>query len=303
MEKDYKRKILIDTDIGDDIDDAFAVALAASSDCDLVAVTPVFRNTRLRARQTMQLLAAAEKNVPVYVGEGMPLAGSIIPFGIDAPGSDLLNDPPCQYDDGMAEYKEGGDAVKEIIRLAKKYSGELIVVPIGAMTNIAKALIVDPTIAKDIKAIVAMHGWYENFSPEWNVICDPEAANVVYKSGVPFYGVGLDVTLKCVLDDNLLSEFRDSQKPINKLIIKWLDRWFDRFKFAKSVMHDPLAVSFALGEDTVKFKRIYVRAVTEGKMRGAVETSLTEKEGFYPIQYAYDVDVENFYSFIREKML
>ena len=303
MEKDYKTKILIDTDIGDDIDDAFAVALAAASDCDLVAVTTVFRNTRLRARQAMQLLSVAGSDTPVYVGEGMPLAGKIVPFGIDSPSSDLMKEPPCQYDDGMAKFAEGGDAVQKIIRLSKKYSGELVLVPIGGMTNIAKALTADPSIAKDIKAIVTMHGWYENFAPEWNVICDPEAANVVYGSGVPFYGVGLDVTLKCVLDDKLMADFRKSQKPVNKLIITWLDRWFERFKFEKSVMHDPLAVSYAIGADTLKFKKIYARAVTEGNMRGAVETSLTEKDGFYPINYAYDVDAEKFYALIREKML
>lgn len=303
MNKDYKRKILIDTDIGDDIDDAFAVALACACNCELVAVTTVFRNTKLRARQVMQLLKAAGKDVPVYVGDGMPLGGKIVPFGIDSPDSDLLNDPPCQYDESMDAFREGGNAAEEIVRFAKKYSGELIVVPIGGMTNIAKALIIDPTIAKDIKAVVAMHGWYENFSPEWNVICDPEAANVVYSSGIPFYGVGLDVTLKCVLDDNLLTEFRKSQKPVNKLIIAWLDRWFDRFRFEKSVMHDPLAVSFAVGADTLKFKKVYARAVTEGEKRGAVQTSATDKEGFYPINYAYDVDVEKFYSLIREKML
>jgi len=301
--EDKKRVILIDTDIGDDIDDAFALALAAECDCDLVAVTTVYRNTTLRARQAMQLLSVAGKNVPVYVGEGVPFSGTITPFAVDDTSRDLASQPPCQYDESMDGFAEHGDAAQEIVRLAKKYSGELIIVPIGAMTNVAKALKIDPTISGDVKAVVAMHGWYENFSPEWNVLCDPEAAEEVYKSGIPFYGVGLDVTLKCALDETLLGDFRKSQKPVNRLIIKWLDRWFEYFKFAKSVMHDPLALSYAAGLDALKFKRVYARPVLSGDKRGAVETSSSKKDGFYPINYAYEVDAEKFYSFIREKML
>ncbi len=301
-----KAYIFIDTDIGDDIDDAFAVSLAANSDdCELVGVSTVFRNTALRAKQTVELLNACKKKAPVYAGEGMPLSKKIPLFGFEKDGDELLYSIPCQYDESsMASLEYSSqNGVDAIISAAKKYSGKLILVPIGGLTNIAAAILKDPSIKNDVKAIYAMHGWYGNFAPEWNVICDPEAANVVYSSGIPFYGVGLDVTLKCTLDNDLLEAFRLSEKPYNKLVVSYMDRWFDKFHFEKSVMHDPLALCAAIGYPVCAFERRYVKAVTEGNLRGAVETSTEPKEGFYPIKAAMEVNKNAFYDVIKKILL
>ncbi|MBO4573488.1 MAG: nucleoside hydrolase [Clostridia bacterium] len=299
--KDYY--LLLDTDIGDDIDDSFALAIAAKSGCKLVAVTTVFRNTVLRAKQAAQLLKACNSSAPVYAGESVPVDGIIPLFGFEKAGDELIKAVPCQYDESMKAYSYSEGAVDAIIAAAKKYSGKLILAPIGGLTNIAEAIRKDPSIVNDVKAIYAMHGWYGNCSPEWNVLCDVEGANIVYSSGVPFYGVGLDVTLKCTLDKELLDKFRSSEKPYNKLIVTYMDRWFDAFHFDKSVMHDPLAVLAALGEPVCKFEKRYVRAITEGEKRGANETVLSPKEGFYPIMAATEVDKQAFYSAVERILL
>ena len=92
-------KILLDTDIGDDIDDSFALALVAKSDeLDVVAVTTVFRNTLCRARQCAKLLDALGKDVPVYAGESLPMDGVIPSFAHDN-GGDMTKTVPCQYDE------------------------------------------------------------------------------------------------------------------------------------------------------------------------------------------------------------
>jgi inosine-uridine nucleoside N-ribohydrolase len=128
------------------------------------------------------------------------------------------------------------------------------------------------------------------------------AADIVFRSGVKVYAVGLDVTLQCILDQQLLGSFRTSADPANKLIIEWMDRWFDTFHFEKSVMHDPLAVASVFAP-VCKFEKQYVRVVKEGEKRGAIAVARQEDIDFSPIYVAVSVDREGFYDLIREKLL
>lgn len=296
-------KILLDTDIGDDIDDAFALALAVlSKELDVAAVTTVFRNTLCRARQCAKLLDVLGANVPVYAGEPLPMDGVIPPFAHDN-GGDMTKTLPCQYDESMVSYTIKNNAAQAIVDFAESNPGEAVVVTIGAMTNLARALELKPSIAQKIKKVVMMGGWFGNFAPEWNILCDPVATKKVYESGIDVYATGLDVTLQCVLDEQLLADFRASDKPFNKLIVSWMDKWFDTFHFQKSVMHDPLAVATLIDQSVCNFQTKYCRVVTSGQNKGAIETSDAAKDGFVPINVATSVDKNKFYGIIRKKML
>lgn len=296
-------RIIIDTDIGDDIDDAFAIALAASrDDVEIVAITTVFKNTQARARQSAQLIKVAGKgSIPVYFGEGMPLCGHIPAFDKDV--GDPLTLLPCQYDETMDNMPVQGDAVGAIISNAKKYSGELVVVTIGAATNLAKAIERDPTVVKDIRKVVMMGGWFTNYQPEWNIICDPEAMDKVFRSGLDIYAVGLDVTLQCAMDKSLLQAFTVSGKPVNKLLTAWLDRWFAYFNFEKSVMHDPLALATVFNEDVCHFGEIYAQVQLTGDKRAAINVSNEPKSGYSRIYAADKVDTHLFYDIVRRQLL
>lgn len=291
-------KIIFDTDIGDDIDDAFALALACSvPQTEILAVTTVFRNTLARAKQAAKLLrTAGKKNVPVYVGCGMPLSGNIPLFKDEA--DDPLTAIPCQYDEAMSDLPVRDNAVDEIIRLARRNSGDITIVTLGAMTNLAAALTKAPDIAEDIARVVSMGGWYGNPVPEWNILCDPVAADIVFRSGLNVYAVGLDVTLQCALEPSLLEEFRDSSVPLNKLLTQWLDKWFAFFNFEKSVMHDPLAMA-SVFETVCTFTKKSVRVVTDGDNRGAV---VPDSDGA-SIFVADSVDKNKFYGIIRQYLL
>ena len=296
-------KILLDTDIGDDIDDAFAIALAASrQDVEIVAITTVFKNTLARAKQTAQLVSVAGKDtIPVYFGEGMPLCGNIPLFDKDA--GDPLTLLPCQYDETMDGLHVNADAVGAIISNAKKYSGDLIVVTIGAATNLAKAILRDPTIVKDIRKVVMMGGWFTNNQPEWNIICDPEAMDIVFKSGLDIYAVGLDVTLQCAMDKSLLQAFTSSDKPVNKLLTTWLNRWFDYFNFEKSVMHDPLALATVFNSEVCHFSEIYAQVQLIGDKRGAINVSDKYEQGYSHIYAADKVNTQLFYDIVKQQLL
>lgn len=292
-------KVIFDTDIGDDIDDAFALGLVLKNpNFNTLAVTTVYKNTLARAKQAKALINLSGKDIPVYVGEVYPYSGNITGFQKDK--GDLATILPCQYDSSMDSLEVESNAAEAIVRLAKLHSKELIIFAVGAMTNVAKAIELDPSIVHDIKAIYQMGGWFTNFVPEWNIICDPEACDFVYKSGVSVYSVGLDVTLQCPLDGNLLENLRNSNDPITNQIFVWLDRWFDYFNFEKSVLHDPLAITALYEEKTLEFKPLYVKVVLEGEKRAAMLVSKEEIEGYSLINVASDVYKVKFFDIINK---
>ena len=149
--------------------------------------------------------------------------------------------------------------------------------------------------------ILSMGGSFKKFAPEWNYLCDPEAADIVIGSGIPFYAVGLDVTLTCPLEAGLLEKFRTSEKPVNKLLSLWLDRWFDFFGFEKSVMHDPLALACTV-TDACMFEKKFVAIDLQGE-RGAAFVSDHEEAGYSPIYVAVSADREKFYNMVESVLL
>lgn len=286
------KKIIIDTDIGDDIDDAFAIALAARlKDVELVGVTTVFRNTEARAQLAERLLKTLGASVPVYAGEAKPYQEPVRLFERDG-GEDAL---PCQWEEAYATPVTGG-AVEFLKECAAAYGKELTIVAIGPMTNVARAIERYPAEMKGTGRIVSMGGSFTKFMPEWNYLCDPEAADAVIRSGIPFYAVGLDVTLTCPLEAGLMEKFASSPKEENKLLTLWLGRWFDYFHFEKSVMHDPLAVASVVSDVCTFEKRCVEVDLTDA--RGAVHVG----EGS-EIYVATKADKERFYAAVERALL
>lgn len=189
-----KIPIILDTDIGTDVDDAFALALILQSpELDLLAVTTVAGDTRARARLAAKMLhEAGRSNVPVAAGEPSP------PQPIDQ----------TRWADGFV----GPPLVKEkavdlLRREINRRPGEITLVAIGELTNVAALLKSDPAIGKKIKRIALMggavnHGYGQDPQPlaEWNIRSNPAAAQVVFASGVPILMAPLDVTAMLQLD-------------------------------------------------------------------------------------------------------
>ncbi|MBQ2712640.1 MAG: nucleoside hydrolase [Clostridia bacterium] len=294
------RKFIFDTDIGDDIDDAFALALLLGKQAEsVVGVTTVYRNTAARAQQAMAMLECmGHPEIPVYAGERFPLNREITPFFCEEKGGDYEVRKPCQWTEDLDRYSVTEGAVDFIIESAKKYGKDLWIVPVGALTNVAKAIEKAPEVMRGVGGVMQMGGQFQGFTSEWNIICDPEAADVVWSSGIPVYAVGLNVTLQCGLEPDLLDAFRASAKPHNQLLVKWLDLWFGFFPFAKSVMHDPLAVA-CLFTNPCTFEKVFVKVRDDGS---ALHTS-DEKEGFSPIYAARAVDKSVFYALVKEVLL
>ncbi len=188
--------VIIDTDIGDDVDDAFAVGLALQSpELKILGITTAWGNTPLRAKLVARLLQETQRtDIPVAVGiEKYPAQGKLT-FS-------------------QARYAERGPdrsrppAVDFLLEQIRQHPGEIILIAIGPETNLGAALERDPETFKKLKRVVLMGGsvyrGYDGFAyptgnpqpqPEWNILCDIPAAQKLFGSGVPLFVMPLDST-------------------------------------------------------------------------------------------------------------
>lgn len=250
--------IIIDTDIGDDIDDALALAVAlAAPEVRVVGVTTVFRDAPRRALLSRQVLDGfGGRQVPVFAGCSEP----ILPRWETHPGGRALG---RQFEALASDLKwqNGPHAVDYLIQTARDFAARnepLTLVPIGAMTNIALALRLAPDIAAHLK-IVAMGALWSRKGWEWNILCDPEAAAMVLDSGVDLSFVSFDVTEQCVLSSAQEALFAASPHAGARFLGELMPLWGH-----KITLHDPLTV-LALFTDLVEFEPMRLEVALSGE--------------------------------------
>ncbi len=256
-----RKRILIDTDIGDDIDDAFAMLFAMCEGVDIVGVTTVFRNTTERARMAkklMSLYGGRYADVPVYFGYGDSTAHT------------------CQYTPDLEDdaYTPNGncpeDAIDFIIECCEKYRDDLTIVAIGPFTNIARVEEKSPEALAHVGEIVIMGGAYFRQYADWNVWCDPQAAKTMFESLCGIRCLGADVTHLLRLskeDDAKILSYGGENDAVS--YVKELYRlWKIENRGNIGMLHDPLALLCAIDPSFCDYKIAPVAVVTEGFARG-----------------------------------
>lgn len=185
-----KQLVILDSDIGDDIDDAFALALAENSpEFKILGLTTAFGDTSLRAQLAAHFLAATgHADIPVAAGVPTQPRTKFTQANYAAAGGKSKILPTS-----------GPDFLLEQIR---KYPGQITLIAIGPLTNLAAAIDKDPATFRHLKRIVMMGGsvdtGYDHHpypDAEWNIVCDIPAAKKVFASGVPLYVMPLDSTI------------------------------------------------------------------------------------------------------------
>lgn len=254
-----KIKVLIDTDIGTDVDDAYAVVYAEKHPLlEVVGYTTVSGNAGLRAKILDKLLATLNIEKPIVVGKSSKVKLS--------------------QADWVEHYKPRSilnlDAVNFILESCQKFRGELILVPIGPLTNLAEAYKRDPDTLKMCKRIVMMGGAYKRgylgsrffvARIEYNIKCDVEAAQVIFSSGIPITMVGLDVTYNLKLPKIKLHEYESSNKPELKALAE-LNRLKNKnLPGIPTIMYDVLAV-MEIAEPICKIEPIHLLIKDNGLM-------------------------------------
>lgn len=263
-----KRPILIDCDTG--TDDAIAIVAALySSDCDVKAFTTVNGNVPVKytSRNTLDLVRYLGFDTPVAVGAASPLKvrGVHDPDGTHgAEGLGVVTLPRTS-----APFYEK-NAVETIYDEAQKAKGELELVAVGPLTNLAIAFMMYPDLPGMLRHIWVMGGaaigGNMNTSAEFNIWADPEAARMVFAAGVPLTMVGLDVTEKAVLNEDDAAKMRALGNPAGNFIADILDFMFTRRDKGEedAQMHDALALAAALCPESVTCTPHFVDVECEG---------------------------------------
>jgi inosine-uridine nucleoside N-ribohydrolase len=229
-------KVLLDTDIGSDIDDAVALAwLLANPDCELLGITTVTGEARIRAQLASVLCRAAGKRIPIFPGAEAPLL--IGQRQKQAPQAAALE--RWSHEESFPE----GGAVGFLRETIRAHPGEVVLLTIGPLTNIALLFALDPDIPGLLKGLMMMCGIFSNkaagFGPlEWNAMLDPHATAIVYHHAVALHrSIGLDVTSQVTLEAEEVR--RRFQAPLLRPVLEFSEVWFRHS--GSIIFHDPLA--------------------------------------------------------------
>ncbi len=306
------RKIIIDTDPGQD--DAVAILLAlASPELDVLGLTCVAGNVPLplttrNARVISEL--AGRTDMKVFAGCERPLTRHLITaehvHGKSGLDGTSLPDPVMP----MAE----GHAVDFIIdTLRAETPGSVTLCALGPLTNLATAFQRAPDIASRVSEVVLMGGAYfevGNITPaaEFNIHVDPEAAEIVFKSGMPLVVMPLDVTHKALTTRARVEAFRALGTPVGHAVAGWTD-FFERFDMAKygsegAPLHDPCTVAYLLQPDLFSGRHINVEIETRGEFTaGMTVADWWRVSGRQPnAMFMGDLDAAGFFALLTERI-
>lgn len=285
------KKILFDTDIGSDIDDALALAyLLREPECELLGITTVSGEPVKRAMLASAIChAAGRDDIPIYPGlEGPYLGKQRQPYATQA---EKLPNWEHKKDFPMFE------AIEFMRRTVRENPGEVTLLAVGPMTNIVTLFALDPEIPSLLEGMVLMCGDFEEGTPrnEWNSKCDWVATAGVYSAAVKLHrSFGLNVTLRLTLPrENVESELvGDIMRPVKDFAYKWFENGAERMIF-----HDPLAAVAVFHPEACIYKRGNVNICTENPNEG-YSTFTESADGKHEI--AVDVDNKRFFEIYLE---
>ncbi len=301
--------IIIDCDPG--IDDAIALAMTiASVELDLVAVTTTYGNVGIEkaTKNALRILQSFDSNAPVYVGAHQAILGEAInaaayhgPNGMEAPG--------LQESTRKPEHKH---AVTFLIDELMQRPDKLTVVALGPLTNIALALRLEPRITGRINRIVLMGGSpdYGNDSPsaEFNMLCDPYAAQIVLASGIPIDMFGLNVTHKVIATPAEMAAIRKIGNASSTIVADMIgffeSVYVKRYGFAGAALHDPCTIAFLLQPQLFQMKAMHVEVDTNlGLNFGRTVSDIWGLTGRTKnVNLAMDVDSGGFFDLLRSRL-
>lgn len=298
--------IILDCDPGHD--DAIAIMLCGNNErFDLRGITTVAGNQTIEKTTYNALKLCEHLNIStkVYKGAKEPIVSRVQKVAKNIHGESGLDGPVLKELTRTYEKKVAVLYIADEILNSKE---KITMVITGPMTNFALALKLYPEIKENIERVVFMGGSYQlgNITPaaEFNIYCDPEAADVVFRSGIPLTMIGLDVTRKVLclpeimkkaasiggvaskLFDGLMGFFNKTQKEI--------------FGWEGAPLHDPLTIAYLIDESVIKTKEVYAEVdTTYGSSRGRTNCDMFNlSKNKKNVNVAIEVDVEKFWNIV-----
>ena len=307
------RKIIIDTDPGQDDAVAILLALASPEDVDVLGITAVAGNVplHLTERNTRIICELAGKpEVKVFAGCDRPMGRPLVTAehvhgktGLDGPD---LPEPTMTLQDSHAV-----DYIIDTLRAEP--AGSVTLCPLGPLTNIATALEKAPDIAARIQQIVLMGGAYfevGNITPaaEFNIYVDPQAADIVFKSGVDIVVLPLDVTHKALVTQARNDAFRALNTPAGIAVAQMTD-FFERFDKEKygstgAPLHDPCVTAYLINPDLFTGRHVNVMIETQSELTLGMTVAdwwgVTDRAP--NATFIGDLDADGFFALLTERL-
>lgn len=307
------RKIIIDTDPGQDDAVAILLALASPEDIAVLGITAVAGNVPLpltakNARIVCEL--AGRPDIKVFAGCDAPMTRKLVTAehvhgktGLDGP---QMADPTMPLQEPHAV-----DFIIETLR--NEPSGTVTLCPIGPLTNIATAFTRAPDIIARVQEIVLMGGAYfevGNITPtaEFNIYVDPEAAKIVFGAGVPLVVMPLDVTHKALTTRPRIDAFRSMHTKVGDMVAAWTD-FFERFDMEKygsegAPLHDPCTIAYLIEPQLFKGRHINVEIETEAALTLGMTVAdwwrVTDRPA--NAMFMKDIDASGFYALLAARL-
>lgn len=306
------RKIIIDTDPGQD--DAVAILLALGSpELELLGITCVAGNVPLghttrNARVICEL--AGRSDVKIFAGCDRPMARELVTaeYVHGKTGLDGIELPTPEM---SLQDQHAVDFIIETLRAEPE--GSVTLVPIGPLTNIATAMERAPDITPRIAEIVLMGGAYfevGNVTPaaEFNIYVDPQAADIVFRSGVRLTVMPLDVTHKALTTRPRVDAFRALPGKIGPAVASWTD-FFERFDMEKygsegAPLHDPCTIAYLINPDLFSGREINVEIETASELTMGMTVADWWRVTDRPANayFVGDIDADGFYALLTERL-
>ncbi|MFV2053015.1 nucleoside hydrolase [Aliiroseovarius sp. YM-037] len=307
------RKIIIDTDPGQDDAVAILLALASPENVEVLGITAVAGNvplplTQKNARIVCEL--AGKPETKVFAGCDAPLERTLVTAeevhgktGLDGPA---MADPTMPLQDQHAV-----DFIIETMR--NEPAGTVTLCPIGPLTNIATAFNRAPDIKARVQEIVLMGGGYfegGNVTPaaEFNIYVDPQAADIVLRSGVPITMMPLDVTHKALTTRARIEAFRGIGTEVGRMVAEWTD-FFERFDIEKygsdgAPLHDPCVIAWLIRPELFSGRHVNVEVETSSDLTMGMTVAdwwrVTDRAP--NAMFIGDVDADGFFDLLTERL-
>ena len=303
-----KIKVILDCDVGHD--DAVALMVAAADPLiDLLGITVVSGNQTLEntLRNTLNVVQHLALNIPVYAGMSIPLVRD----RFNAPeihGKTGLDGPVFEK---LHLKEESKHAVDFIIQTLRNSKDKITIVPTGPLTNIAMALRLAPDIKEKISMISLMGGAFGlgNYTPaaEFNIYADPEAAHIVFSSGIKIIMMGLDLTNQTLANMDIIERMESINNKAGKLFGDMLRFTFKSqrlFGLSSGPVHDVTAIAYVIRPDLFEVKDAYVEiCLDKGNCygRSVVDFSgITNKEANALV--GVSIKLDEFWDFVEERL-
>ena len=256
-----QEKVIIDTDIGDDVDDAFAIALAVKSpELQVLGISTAFGETEVRAQIVDRFLKEAERSdIPVLAGKETgkrPMSQRAYAAG------------------GNAAKISHGDAADFLLAQIRKHPGEITLIAIGPLMNVGEAIDRDPTTFRQLKRVVIMggcvrrgygdYGYNEHVPPmpEWNILNDVKSAQKLFASGVPLFVMPLDST-QLKLDEVKRAFLFTRGTPLTDQLTILYHLWAQE----TPTLFDPMALAFVVKPELCPVTPLHIQVDEKGNTR------------------------------------